>query len=370
MGTITARKRADKTVAYTAQIRLKEAGKVVHSESKTFDRQQAAGAWIKKRETELADPAYIALINRPDPTFGKVIEQYIRESKRHMGETKIQILNKVARSELGALACSKVQSKHLVEFAQSLNVSPSTVGNYLSHLAAVFTLAKPAWGYPLDASAMTDARTVTKKMGTVTSSRQRTRRPSLEELDQLLVHFGRIRHKRRDSIPMQLLVCFAMYSTRRQEEITRITWEDFNEQRQYVTVRDMKNPGEKIGNDVRTSLPPEAIQLMLMQSKERNDRIGTIFPYSGESISASFTRACKLLGIKDLHFHDLRHEGISRLFEMGWTIPQVATVSGHRSWSSLKRYTHLHEDGDKYEKWHWKGKLGFELPKPNEVLPT
>lgn len=77
------------------------------------------------------------------------------------------------------------------------------------------------------------------------------------------------------------------------------------------------------------------------------------FPANGDAISAAFTRACKMLGIKDLHFHDLRHEGISRLFEMAQTIPQVASVSGHRSWQSLKRYTHMEEVGDKWANWKW-----------------
>jgi integrase len=66
------------------------------------------------------------------------------------------------------------------------------------------------------------------------------------------------------------------------------------------------------------------------------------------------TRTCKLLAIDDLHFHDLRHEGVSRLFEMGRTIPQVASVSGHRSWQSLQRYKHLRQVGDKYTGWKWK----------------
>ena len=39
---------------------------------------------------------------------------------------------------------------------------------------------------------------------------------------------------------------------------------------------------------------------------------------------------------------------------MGRTIPQVAAVSGHRSWNSLKRYTHIRQSMDKYEKWKWK----------------
>lgn len=358
MGTITARKRKDKTIAYTAQIRVKDQSKAIYTESKTFDRQQAAIAWLKKRETELADPAYIALKNRANPTLGFVIEQYIKESKRQMGETKIQVLRKVARSEMGQLPCSEVKSKHLIEFTQSLKVTPSTVGNYLSHLAAVFAIAKPAWGYPLDKTAMDDARTVAKRMGIVARSNERDRRPTMDELELLMTHFGVIHSKRSDALPMQILSCFAIYSTRRQAEITRMVWEDFNEERQYVTVRDMKNPGEKIGNDVRTILTPEAVKII---ANQKGKKTGLIFPHNGESISTSFTKACKMLGIKDLHFHDLRHEGISRLFEMGWTIPQVASVSGHRSWSSLKRYAHLHESGDPFAKWSWKDKLGFSV---------
>jgi site-specific recombinase XerD len=43
---------------------------------------------------------------------------------------------------------------------------------------------------------------------------------------------------------------------------------------------------------------------------------------------------------EDLHFHDLRHETISRLFEAGFRIEQVAMVSGHRDWPMLGRYVH------------------------------
>jgi integrase len=78
-----------------------------------------------------------------------------------------------------------------------------------------------------------------------------------------------------------------------------------------------------------------------------------IFPYSAESVSTSWTRACKILGIEDLHFHDLRHEGVSRLFEMDWDIPRVASVSGHRDWNSMRRYTHLRGRGDVYAIWEW-----------------
>jgi integrase len=48
--------------------------------------------------------------------------------------------------------------------------------------------------------------------------------------------------------------------------------------------------------------------------------------------------------IERLHFHDLRHEGISRLFEKGLILPEVMQMSGHTTPAMLMRYTHLHVD--------------------------
>ena len=50
---------------------------------------------------------------------------------------------------------------------------------------------------------------------------------------------------------------------------------------------------------------------------------------------------CRDLKIEDLHFHDLRHEGTSRLFEAGFSSEQVLLVTGHKDWKMLRRYTHL-----------------------------
>lgn len=350
MGTITARKRDDGSTGYSAQIRLKKQGKVVHTESQTFAREQAAKAWLKKREAQLAEPGALEKLDQPDPTLREVIAQYTKESKKNYGKTKEQVLSTISASNLGQLKCSEVSSTAIVSFAQSLAVQPQTVGNYLSHLASVCLVARPAWGYPLDVQAMADARTVCKKLGLTSKSKERSRRPTLEELDSLMEHFSIQRAKGQAVLPMQDIVLFAMFSTRRQEEITRITWKDLDAERSEVWVRDMKNPGEKIGNDVVVTIPPPA--LMVIQ-RQKTKRQGMIFPYNSFSISASFTRACKLLGIQDLHFHDLRHEGISRLFELGLGIPQVACTSGHRTWSSLKRYAHIRQVGDKFADWKW-----------------
>jgi integrase len=344
MGTIIARKRNDGTTAYRAQIVIKKEGRVVHRESETFDRNQAAKAWMERRATELRQPG--ALDRLPDPPLGEVIDRYVNESKK-IGRTKAQVLRAIKTYDIAELRCSKITSADVLAFAQALPVAPQTRQNYLSHLGAVFTIARPAWGYPLDRNVIKDTFVVGKKLGVTGKGRSRERRPTLAELDKIMEHFGAIRAKRPGSNPMQKLVAFAIFSTRRQEEIAGITWDDYDQTR--VLVRNMKHPGDKVGNDTWCELPPEATAII--EGMPRVDK--RIFPFSTDAISAAFTRACQLLGINDLHFHDLRHEGVSRLFEMGKSIPQVASVSGHRSWSSLKRYTHLRQVGDKYSGWKW-----------------
>lgn len=197
--------------------------------------------------------------------------------------------------------------------------------------------------------AMGGARRVLRKLGYNLKSRERDRRPTLDELGKLMKHYQDMQARRRSIINMMKVVGFALFSTRRLDEITRIRWDDLDEPGQRVLVRDMKNPGQKIGNDVWCYLPDEAWKILQTMPRAGED----IFPYSPESISTSWAKACKLLNIQDLHFHDLHHEGVSRLFEMDWDIPRVASVSGHRDWNSLRRYTHLRGKGDRYIGWEW-----------------
>ncbi len=67
-----------------------------------------------------------------------------------------------------------------------------------------------------------------------------------------------------------------------------------------------------------------------------------IFPYNSRSVTAGFQRVRNRLGIEDLRYHDLRREGASRLFEKGYSIEEVAQVTGHRNLNILWQvYTQL-----------------------------
>jgi integrase len=119
--------------------------------------------------------------------------------------------------------------------------------------------------------------------------------------------------------------------------VTRIRWEDLDEQKKMVMVRDRKDPRKKVGNDQWVPLLNGAWEIT-----QRQPRLSeAIFPIHHSTVSKYFTECCRALSIPDLHFHDLRHEGTSRLFEQGYSIEQVALVTGHKSWNHLKRYTNL-----------------------------
>lgn len=371
MGTITERKRKDGSKGYTVQIRIKRDGAIVHTEAQTFDRKPAAVAWMKKREAQLAEPGALDAIRKPDVTLAEAIGKYVGESRKEIGRTKAQCLDLIKKHPIAAMSCGKISSADISGFARDMQEGwspdeeaerkprkPQTIGNYMSHLGAVFAVARPMWGYNLDYQAFKDAFTVTARMGIISKSESRDRRPTIAELDKLMDYFTERAQRAPLAMPMDKVILFALFSTRRQEEITLIRWDDYEPKNKRVLVRDMKNPGQKIGNDVWCDLPAEAVAVI--DGMPKTD--ARIFPYSTDATSANFTRACKLLAIEDLHFHDLRHEGVSRLFEMGMDIPHVATVSGHRSWSSLKRYAHIRQAGDKYKDWKWNPLKGGDAP--------
>ncbi len=357
---IVERERSDGTVAFLAQIDLQRKGKR-YRDNRTFDKRKAAEAWIKKRTKEI-EALLAAGINPIKPrvakiTLGDAIDKYVSTHVGDVGKTKAQCLRTIRDEyDISDLTCDQVTSTHIVTLAEELHSrpdvkSPSTVLNYLSHLGAVFTISKPAWGYPLDATAHRDAILVCGRLGLTRKSKSRDRRPTIDELERLLEAFETASNADPRTMPMHKIAIFGLLSTRRQSEITRIEWRDLNVSDSQVLVRSMKHPGDKIGNDVWCDLPEQAVKVALsMPRKPDDDRV---FPFNPQTVSARWTRACAFLGIEDLHFHDLRHEGVTRLFEMGLTIPKVASFSGHRSWSSLQGYTHLKQSGDKYADWDW-----------------
>jgi integrase len=191
-----------------------------------------------------------------------------------------------------------------------------------------------------------DARTALAEIRLIQKSKRRDRRVTDAEVQRLLVHF-----KTSDTdVAMVDVIQFCLASAMRISEVCRLQWHDVDEVNRTVVIRDRKHPSDKLGNDqVVPLLNATGFDAFEIVQRQASVREGRVFPFNSRTVSAYFTRAVTTLGLRDLHLHDLRHEGISRLFEAGYRIEQVALVSGHRDWAMLKRYTHpratdLHRD--------------------------
>jgi len=66
----------------------------------------------------------------------------------------------------------------------------------------------------------------------------------------------------------------------------------------------------------------------------------TVFAISANALRLAWERLRRRAGVLELRFHDLRHEAVSRFFERGLNVPEVAMISGHRDLRMLFRYTH------------------------------
>ena len=178
------------------------------------------------------------------------------------------------------------------------------------------------------------ARPLLSHLGLIGGGGKRERRPTEDELHAVLAHLGATYGQRYADAAR-----FAVLTAMRRGEVMRITWDDLDAERRLVLIRDRKDPRKKVGNHQWVPLLGDAFELASAQP--RSDGEARIFPIHMQTLSKYFKWSCDALSIPDLHFHDLRHEGTSRMFEDGYRIEQVALVTGHKDWRHLARYTNL-----------------------------
>lgn len=338
MATIIARKRKKQTV-YQARIRINKGG-VTYQESETFEKKAMAKEWAARRETELRVPGVLEKLTHKGVTIKEVLQWYRDDydGATKWGRSKLSHVNFLIDHSFADTDALSLTPREVLAHLRGRRktASASTVNNDIIWLTNAFRSARIDRGVPVASQALEDAAFLARKERLIGKPKERNRRPTMDELERLVAHFKK---QRKNKIPMVDIIGFAIFSTRRQEEICTIKRSDFANGG--VWVRDMKHPREK--RDTFVFLPERAQAIA-----DRQPEGDIIFPYNSKSVSSAFTRACQVLGIEDLHFHDLRHEGISYLFELGKQIPEVAMVSGHQSWASLKRYSHIKEMGDRY----------------------
>lgn len=358
MGTITQRKLVNGTIRYRAEIRINRKDLPVYKESKTFGSKKVAANWLVKREGEIEVNPEILFGQEDviDLTLSNAISKYLAEVGAEYGRTKTYSLKLIQKFPIARHVITKIKSTHIAEHValrkegiEHLELSPvasSTLQHELLHIRGVLSHAAVMWDIGIDLNAFDKATAQLRKTRQISSSQKRDRLPTNEELVALTKYFLQKWRNPSYSYPMHLIIWFAIYSCRREAEITRMELQDFDSHNSSWKIRDLKNPTGSKGNHKEFNVLPQCkkiIELLLEKDVrarmlKRGYSAECLIPLSPKTIGGEFRKACKLLGIEDLKFHDLRHEGCTRLAEQGFTIPQIQQVSLHDSWGSLERY--------------------------------
>ncbi len=132
------------------------------------------------------------------------------------------------------------------------------------------------------------------------------------------------------------MVRLAILTTMRKGELLNLRWPDISWRDRCAIIN---------GKTGRRTVPlsTEALDVL----RELHPLTGSfsdrkVLGMSDNAFKMAWDRLRKKHGLQDFHFHDLRHEGISRYMERGDLTPQeVMTISGHKTLAMLSRYTHL-----------------------------
>jgi integrase len=208
-------------------------------------------------------------------------------------------------------------------------VRPATVARDLALLQAMFEVARQEWDYPFIENPLAKVKKPKAPNG-------RDRRLQDGELNLLL--------NASDDNRTEWLrpgIIFAVETGMRRGELLSIRWCDVCFDTSTLLITETKN-----GHPRRIPLSAEAMQVLTTRKSDDSKPDERIFPVTGNAFRLSWERCRRRVAktypaIADLRFHDLRHEAVSRFFEMGLSVPEVALISGHRDPRMLFRYTHL-----------------------------
>lgn len=202
-------------------------------------------------------------------------------------------------------------------------LSPGTVKHELMLLSNLFTIAATEWG-------MQNLENPVAKVRKPKTPPGRTRRLRPEEEKKLMRALDRHPNKE-----LKAIVRLALETGGRQGELLSLSWENISFRKRVAHLESTKNGEQR-------DIPLSRQALVALESlTSPAPKHGKVFSYTNTGVKSAWRSITKSLCIEDLHFHDLRHEAISRLFEKGLDAIEVATISGHKSMQMLKRYTHL-----------------------------
>ena len=286
--------------------------------SRTFTYRKDAELWVRETEREIELGSCVRSRREMlNDTLENLLERYEKEIGIHKKSYTVEryYVRRILAQPFGKIPLHQLTPAYIQTWidGQRKTHRPSSIVRSAAFLSSVLNLAIRRWQYPMQ-NPLDMVGKPTVKPPNVT----RINKSALETL------------YNPDSL-VGWLVVFARETAMRRGEILSLTWQDIDKDKRLAYLRDTKN-----GHPRFVPLTDRAIKA-ISHGDTCNQRV---FPMTGNAVQLAWKRLKKRHGIEGVRFHDLRHEAISRFFDMGLTVPEVASISGHRTVSMLFRYAH------------------------------
>lgn len=301
------------------QARVKRLGTEVEQ---SFKSKQAAERWARQIEVKIDLGEYAQpTLHSPEtlPTFGDVLQRYsdtVAISHRS-GTSKTNIRTLI--HDLGHLRLEQVEPKVLAQWrdVSLTRIKPASVNRLIGTLGSVINHARKEWQLPINNPIQNIKRPQ--------SGHARSRRLEGDE-EQRLLSALESRYSR--------VVRFAIATGMRRSEILNLDWCNIDVERRIALLLLTKN-----GHGRTVPLSTGAVRVLTdAAGSECYPPSGRVFDIKPIALDKAWRRACAKVNISGLRFHDLRREAVTRFLELGLSLSEASSISGHRTLSQLQTY--------------------------------
>ncbi len=292
------------------------------SVTKTFLNKKDGETWARLTEVAIERDEFTPKTKKSTETLGDLFDQYNKEvAPLHRSKTTSFMLASL-KSKLGDVRIDVFNARNLAVWRDERlkEVKAASVLRELNTLSAMLNHARKEWCIKIS-NPVTDIKRPS-------AGASRTRRLIDDEESKLI-----------DALPALYgnILRFTLATAMRRGEVLSLLWSNVDLEAGVAVL-----PLTKNGEMRRVPLSKDAIVTLKQQRISPIQSIaGRVFDVTQIALDKAWRRACKKAGISGLRFHDLRHEAISRFFEIGLNPMEVSSISGHKTLQMLKRYTHL-----------------------------
>jgi integrase len=307
---------------------------------KSFHLKKDALAWARQTEADIQAGRWRPAGANDGMSLRAALTRYSQEitAAKKGAAQETCVINAIMRDECTARTLVSVKPADIAVLRDKWlkQLAPATVRRRLAIISHCFEIARKEWSI----NVINPVLSIRKP----TVFNGRNRRLQAGELEAVLAGS--------ESAELAPVAWLAVETAMRLSEIVGLRWADVNLAMRTVTLHDTKNGSGRI-----VPLSPAAIAIFEGLPRRID---GAVFGVTGPSISQAWARAVERAGnayrkecidtcteskqgyLTDLHFHDLRHEATSRLFERGVLgTMEVASITGHKTLQMLSRYTHM-----------------------------